>query len=209
MEYLVHTSGEVAQFHNKAYVVKASSEQEAQEIAKKNFGKEFNCVKINAEAQSYTRTRRSIAACILMLIAIVIACFPFDPGWWSKPKTFLRPDMYSCVWAIVFYCVYVIRFKGIQRTVETPIDIIMCLFVVVLLSTFFKMLLHGPEVFGIEIFSPNKFLIIACFASLLGIKIVSVGCFLLVVCISLKYSLQGTTQGRYLTGGVPPVRFSM
>ena len=26
---------------------------------------------------------------------------------------------------------------------------------------------------------------------------------------TLKYSLQGTTQGRYLTGGVPPVRFSM
>ena len=24
-----------------------------------------------------------------------------------------------------------------------------------------------------------------------------------------KYSLQGTTQGRYLAGGVPPVRFSM
>ena len=27
--------------------------------------------------------------------------------------------------------------------------------------------------------------------------------------ITTKYSLQGTTQGRYLTGGVPPVRFSM
>ena len=27
--------------------------------------------------------------------------------------------------------------------------------------------------------------------------------------ISTKYSLQGTTQGRYLTGGVPPIRFSM
>ena len=25
----------------------------------------------------------------------------------------------------------------------------------------------------------------------------------------VKYSLQGTTKGRYLTGGVPPVRFSM
>ena len=25
----------------------------------------------------------------------------------------------------------------------------------------------------------------------------------------IKYSLQGPTQGRYLTGGVPPVRFSM
>ena len=30
-----------------------------------------------------------------------------------------------------------------------------------------------------------------------------------VVCNKAKYSLQGTTQGRYLTGGVPPVRFSM
>ena len=28
-------------------------------------------------------------------------------------------------------------------------------------------------------------------------------------CGAPKYSLQGTTQGRYLTGGVPPVRFSM
>ena len=36
--------------------------------------------------------------------------------------------------------------------------------------------------------------------------------FILGTCASLKeakYSLQGTTQGRYLTGGVPPVRFSM
>ena len=29
------------------------------------------------------------------------------------------------------------------------------------------------------------------------------------ITIEEKYSLQGTTQGRYLTGGVPPVRFSM
>ena len=31
----------------------------------------------------------------------------------------------------------------------------------------------------------------------------------MVIKITGKYSLQGTTQGRYLTGGVPPVRFSM
>jgi len=30
-----------------------------------------------------------------------------------------------------------------------------------------------------------------------------------VIWLISKYSLQGTTQGRYLTGGVPPVRFSM
>ncbi len=38
--------------------------------------------------------------------------------------------------------------------------------------------------------------------------------FAIVACVTIifyvaKYSLQGTTQGRYLTGGVPPVRFSM
>jgi hypothetical protein len=33
--------------------------------------------------------------------------------------------------------------------------------------------------------------------------------FFLVLYTVAKYSLQGTTQGRYLTGGVPPVRFSM
>ena len=31
----------------------------------------------------------------------------------------------------------------------------------------------------------------------------------IVVLTDEKYSLQGTTQGRYLTGGVPLVRFSM
>lgn len=30
-----------------------------------------------------------------------------------------------------------------------------------------------------------------------------------VVLLAVKCSLQGTTQSRYLTGGVPPVRFSM
>ncbi len=40
---------------------------------------------------------------------------------------------------------------------------------------------------------------ITYFASFLGMIIFN----------TIKYSLQGTTQGRYLTGGVPPVRFSM
>ena len=31
----------------------------------------------------------------------------------------------------------------------------------------------------------------------------------IIIYSTVKYSLQGTTQGRYLTGGVPPARFSM
>ena len=35
------------------------------------------------------------------------------------------------------------------------------------------------------------------------------GAIIFVISIVGKYSLQGTTQGNGLTGGVPPVRFSM
>ena len=38
---------------------------------------------------------------------------------------------------------------------------------------------------------------------------IAVSCLTTSVVIAVKYSLQGTTQGRYLTGGVPPIRFSM
>ena len=34
-------------------------------------------------------------------------------------------------------------------------------------------------------------------------------CFSPTIIIAAKYSLQGTTQGNGLTGGVPPIRFSM
>ena len=44
-------------------------------------------------------------------------------------------------------------------------------------------------------------------ASLLVIS--TIGVFVFGILTIGKYSLQGTTQGRYLTGGVPPVRFSM
>ncbi len=43
----------------------------------------------------------------------------------------------------------------------------------------------------------------------IGFALIMVGFAGLIVVKDIKYSLQGTTQGRYLTGGVPPVRFSM
>lgn len=46
--------------------------------------------------------------------------------------------------------------------------------------------------------------IVPLLSALIGVLMALFG-----VYITLKYSLQGTTQGRYLTGGVPPVRFSM
>ena len=45
---------------------------------------------------------------------------------------------------------------------------------------------------------------VQCGAQIPQLQSVGIG-----LALSRKYSLQGTTQSRYLTGGVPPVRFSM
>lgn len=184
-QYLVHTSGEVSKFHNKAYVIKATSEQEAQEIAKQSFKQEFDCIKFNAEVQSYARTKRAVAACILMLIAIVISLF--DYNYESKvlfliPKIVefsIAPQMTSCIFAIIFYAIYVIRFKGIERTIGTYIDIAFTVISVLLLSSVFQLIL-GTEDLKLFWFIPlpNSYtvLVITIIASLFGIKLVSAGC---------------------------------
>ena len=63
------------------------------------------------------------------------------------------------------------------------------------------------EIFGVEFESWNVVLLrLNWFAIILLLVIIFVVSWIYSV---VKYSLQGTTQGRYLTGGVPPVRFSM
>lgn len=188
MEYLVHTGGEVTTFQNKSYVINAKSEADALEIAKENFGSEFNCEEFSVLTQTYTRKKRAVFACILMIIAIIIACIPFDSGWWifKTKQTFLKPNLESCLWAIGFYSIFVIRFKGIKRTVATPLDIVMCVLTVLLLSTLFSMLLDAPSVLGLEVISPVMLLVIACIGSLLGVKLVSAICLSLVIIIAVS-----------------------
>ena len=64
MQYLVHTSGNVVDFHEKAYIVNAESKEDAQEIAKSNFMEEFYVVDDNVCVKSYKRRYKAILACI-------------------------------------------------------------------------------------------------------------------------------------------------
>jgi len=52
-------------------------------------------------------------------------------------------------------------------------------------------------------------LILGIFWFVTSIPLVTIGASTTAVYYTVKYSLQGTTQGNGLTGGVPPVRFSM
>ena len=181
----MHTSGKVSKFHNKTYLVKATSKKEAQEIAKQSFQKEFNCNRIDAETQSYARTKCAIAACILMSVAILISFFnyPYEDKFlffFSREKIFsFAPDMISTLYAIVFYLIYAVRFKGIKRTIETPIDIAFAVLSILLLSSVFQLILRTKElkILGfVELPDSQKVLIITILASLLGVKLVSAIC---------------------------------
>ncbi len=185
MEYLVNTSGEVSRFHNKTYAVKANSEQEAQEIARNKFQKEFDGINIDTEAQSYVRTKRAIVACILMGIAVVISFFSYKYTEFilffiPNEKVFsMFPNMLSTIYAIVFYSVYVIRFKGIERSIGSTLDTMFTILSVLLLASVFSLILNADSLklfWVIPLPSPNMVLIITIIASLLGVKLVSVGC---------------------------------
>lgn len=184
MEYLVHTSGEVSTTQRKTYVVSAPSQQEAQDIAIHSFQAEFDCVRVDVEAQSFTRTKNSIAACVFMLIAIIISLFSFPYHktflFFSIPDTFsIAPQPLSSVFSIIFYSIFVIRFKGIRRSVGSVIDISFTILSVLLLSSVFQSILTAKNLrlLGfIPVPDPKIILIIAIAASLLGVKLVSAGC---------------------------------
>ena len=70
MQYVVHTSGEVLNRREKAYVIKAPSKEKAREIAKEQFSEDFLVIDGDIDIRPYRRTCRAIMAYIFMLIPI-------------------------------------------------------------------------------------------------------------------------------------------
>lgn len=129
MQYLVHTSGEVLNRCTKAYVIKASSKEEAQEIAVRNFDEEFSVAESNIFVKPYRRTDKAILAYIFMLIPILLSCV----NWKNGHETIsIQPDYISCFYAILFYSAFIVRFKGIQRTLGSWIDIVFCYYIAII-----------------------------------------------------------------------------
>ncbi len=178
-QYLVHTSGEVLDRQSKAYVVKASTKEEAQEIAKNNFAEEFYVVDDHIYTKPYKRSWKAIFAVIFMMIPIVLSLI----GWRVGHDTiYIRPDYISCLYALLFYSAFIVRFKGIHRVFETKIDIVLCVSVILLLSSFIQTLFvtKNISILGLkEIPIDTKVLVlIAILLSWFGLKLVSAICML-------------------------------
>lgn len=177
MQFLIHTKGNTLDVCNKAYIVNAHSEAEAKEIAITSFENEFGAFEESITTQTYTRTKKSIIAFIFMLIPILLSMISWKNGHDSYS---IAPSLISCLYSVAFYAAFIVRFKGIHRTVNSWIDITFSILMILLLSTFIQTMLVEKT---INLFWVAKFTIdakvilpIAIILSWLGLKLVSIIC---------------------------------
>lgn len=177
MQYVVQVSGEVLDRQNKAYVVNSKTAKEAQLIATQTFCEDYAIESDVVCVKSHKRTYKAIAAFIFMLIPIFLSFI----GWKNGHDTILiSPDYLSCLYGVLIYAAFVVRFKGIQRTVSSWIDILFCVFSVLLLSTFVKTILVTKTISLLGLanitISTNIVLPVAIILSWLGLKVISLVC---------------------------------
>lgn len=177
MQFLIHTKGNTLDICNKAYVVNAHSETEAKEIAVASFEDEFGVFADSITTQSFKRTKKSIMAYIFMLIPILLSLI----NWKNGHDTYsIGPSLVSCLYSVAFYAAFIVRFKGIHRTVGSWIDITFSILMILLLSTFIQTILVEKTInlFWIaELTIDAKIILpIAIILSWLGLKLVSIIC---------------------------------
>ena len=138
MQFLIHTKGNALNVCDKAYVVDAPSESEAKEMAVSSFESEFGVFADSITTQLFKRTNKSIMAYICMLIPILLSLI----SWKNGHDTYsISPSLVSCIYSVAFYAAFIVRFKGIHRTVGSWIDIVFSVLIILLMSTFIQLIL--------------------------------------------------------------------
>lgn len=188
MEYIIKVCGEVVDYQYKAYAVKANSEAEAKNIAKQNFQEEFLADgNVAVVEKPFMRKKRSIFALVAMIIPILLSLINWKHG---HSTISISPDLISCIFGVLIYSSFVIRFKGIQRTVQSKTDILFAIVSVLLLSTFVRIFLLDTKftLLGGLIKVPVNTYVVLVFAVILswiGLKGVSLTCIGFIVLCAL------------------------
>ena len=177
MQYVVHVSGEVLDRQNKAYVVNSKSPEDAQLIATQNFFEDFAIESDAVFVKLHKRTYKAIFSFLFMLIPILLSFVAWKNG---HNTISISPDYLSCLYGVLIYTAFVVRFKGIQRAVSSWIDILFCVFTVLLLSTFVKTILVTKTISLLGLtnitINTNVVLPVVIILSWLGLKVVSLIC---------------------------------
>jgi len=183
MQYLVYSKGKIVENQDKAYVVKAESAEEARNIAKEAFAEEYCVIDEDIYTKPYKRTRNAILAFVFMAISIFLSFIDWKVG---HETVKISPDYMSCVYALLFYTAYIVRFKGFMRTVGSWIDIGFCATFTLLLASFIRTLMGVTNIsilglFEIK-FDSSIIFPVAILFSWLGLKLMSV---LSIACIGI------------------------
>lgn len=177
MQYLVHTCGDVVETQEKAYVIQASSEEEANEIAKRNFNEEYCVVNEEVYTKTSKRTIRSIITFAFLLIPIMLSFISWKNG---HDTISISPDYISCLYAALFYLAFIVRVKGISKAVGSWIDIVFCVLIIALFSTFVKTILVTKTInlLWVKEISIDTSIVfpIALILTWLGLKVVGMIC---------------------------------
>lgn len=185
MQYLVHTKGIVAEDKSKSYIIAANEEKTAQEIAKKYFAEENYSVGDEILVRVHKRTATAIASYVLLLIPILLSFINWKVG---HDTVSIMPDLISTLCAVGLYSSYIVRFKGVHRTVGSWIDIVFCVLLILLISSFIKIIMFEKvfELFFLD-FSINTTVIVigAIVLSWIGLKLISVLCMICIVLIAM------------------------
>lgn len=186
MQYLVQVSGDITNKLNKTYVVNSNSLEKAQVMATQNFCEEFEITSADVYVKSHRRTVKAIFAFIFMLVPILLSLISWKNG---HDTISISPDYISCLYGTLIYAAFIVRFKGVQRMVSSWIDILFCVFSILLLSSFVKTILATEtiSILGLTKFTiDSKVLLpIAIVLSWLGLKFVSLVCMAIIAIIAL------------------------
>lgn len=189
MQYIVHVSGEAATPQTKTYIINSPTKEDAQLMAVEEFQEEFCVLGDSVYASPKCRTKTAIFAMIFMLIPIFLSLIPWHNG---RDIISISPDLTSCIYGILLYTAFVVRFKTISRTVSTWIDIVFAILSVLMLASFIKIISTDEtlRIFGLEIVTikTNILIPIAVLLTWMGLPVVSFIC-ISTVCVLALFNI--------------------
>lgn len=201
MQYIVRVSGEASSVQTKSYIINSSSETDARIKAVEEFQEDYSILGDSVYAKPKSRTFNACLGMFFMLIPIFLSLIRWRIG---RELISIGPDLTSCLYGILIYSAFVVRFKTIQRTVSTWIDIVYAIICVLLLASFVKIItvdkalsIFGHEIFGIK---TTVLIPIAVLLTWVGLPVISTIC-IIVICLLALFKITNLSEAMGMLWG--------
>lgn len=189
MQYIVQTKGAIRVVDERveAYVIDASSQEEAYALAKTRFQETYGGEVEELKGKAIPRTFRAILAMILLAIPIAISFWGWQKtgseGFWIFAKQTVEtvnfhPNLLSTLLAVIFFAAFILRYKGVERLMSSKLDIALSVVVILFIASLFELILKEQTIKLLDFISlgnlkPINLLVTAIIMAWFGIRGVS------------------------------------